>query len=206
MSARATRLREEHGVVAANLAITIAFALFAVIELTRTLLAANSIDDRVKVIVSEVTPINQDLDEVAKLDETARMAQEIQTAAQNLSGQAGRIVDVTASIDDTGSNILGAATSINGIVKDINGNVSNILGNVGPINQSARGINSDLSQVLPETVAIDFGVAEINRRADVVISRTIPIDEDLTNVDNLVNSIAISAESICNSPAINGGC
>ena len=206
MSARVTRLREEHGVVAANLAITIAFALFAVIELTRTLLAANSIDDRVKVIVSEVAPINQDLDEVAKLDETARMAQEIQTAAQNLSGQAGRIVDVTASIDDTGSQILGAATSINGTVKGINGNVSDILGNVLDINGDTRGIEADLSGVTPETVAIDFGVAEINRRADVVISRTIPIDEDLTNVDNLVNSIAISAESICNSPAINGGC
>ena len=206
MSTGVTRLREEHGIVAANLAITIAFALFAVIELTRTLLAANSIDDRVKVITAEVTPINTDLDEVAKLDETARMAEEILAAAQPLTGQAGRIVDITASIDNTGSNILGAATSINGIVKSINGNVSGILGSVGPINQSARNINSDLSTALPEVVAIDQGVADINGRADVIISQTIPIDEDLTNADNLVKSIAVSAESICNSPAIMGGC
>ena len=206
MSARVARLRDEHGIVAANLAITIGLALFAVIELTRTLQAANSIDDRVKVIVSEVAPIDQDLDQVAKLDETARMAGEIQTAAQNLSGQAGRIVDVTASIDDTGSQILGAATSINGTVKGINGNVNDILGNVLDINGETRGISSDLSGVVPEVAAIDEGVAGINRRADVVISRTIAIDEDLTNIDNLVNSIEISAESICNSPAINGGC
>ncbi len=206
MTGKVTRLRDEHGIVAANLAITIGFALFAVIELTRTLIAANSIDDRVKVIVGEVAPINTDLDQVAKLDETARMAGEIMNAARNLSGQAGQIVDITASIDRTGSDILSAATSINGVVKGINGNVNNILADVGPINQSARGINSDLSQVLPEVVAIDDGVAGINRRADVVISRTIPIDEDLTNVDNLVRSIAVSAESICNSPAIQGGC
>ncbi len=206
MTPRATRLREEHGVVAANLAITIGFALFAVIELTRTLLAANSIDDRVKVITSEVVPINTDLDQVARLDETARMAGEIMTAAQNLSGVAGQIVDITASIDNTGSQILGAATSINGTVKGITGNATDILGNVLDINQASQGINSDLSAILPETVTIDTGVAEINRRVDVVISRTIPIDEDLTNVDNLVNSIAVSAESICNSPAIQGGC
>ncbi|MBW3642820.1 MAG: hypothetical protein KY447_07900 [Actinobacteria bacterium] len=206
MSARVARLRDEHGIVAANLAITIGLALFAVIELTRTLQAANSIDDRVKVIVSEVAPIDQDLDQVAKLDETARMAGEIMTAAQNLSGQAGRIVDVTASIDDTGSSILGAATSINGTVKGINGGVTDILGNVLDINGETRGISSDLSGVVPEVAAIDEGVAGINRRADVVISRTIAIDEDLTNIDNLVRSIDVSAESICNSPAINGGC
>ncbi len=206
MSARVARLRDEHGIVAANLAITIGLALFAVIELTRTLQAANSIDDRVEVIVSEVAPIDQDLDQVAKLDETARMAGEIMTAAQNLSGQAGRIVDVTASIDDTGSSILGAATSINGTVKGINGGVTDILGNVLDINGETRGISSDLSGVVPEVAAIDEGVAGINRRADVVISRTIAIDEDLTNIDNLVNSIEVSAESICNSPAINGGC
>ncbi|HEV2809103.1 MAG TPA: hypothetical protein VGV93_01730 [Acidimicrobiales bacterium] len=200
------RAREEHGVVAANLAITIGFALFAVIMLTRTLLAANSIDDRVKVIVGEVGPIDQDLDMVATLDETDRMAKEILTAAQNLSGQAGEIIDITASIDDMGTNILNNATSINGVAGSINGNVSGILGSVGPINQNARGINAKLSEINPEVDSIEFGVAEINRRADIVIGETIEIDNDLTNVDNLVNSIEVSALSICNSPAIMGGC
>lgn len=183
----------------ANLAIVIAFALFAVIQLTRTLLAANQIDDRVKVIVGEVGPIDTDLNEVAKLDETARMAEEILAAAQPLSGQAGRIVDVTASIDSIGSDILSTAGSING-------NVSNILGNVGPINGSAKAINSELSAVLPLTQSIDVGVAAINGRADAVIDQTVPIDADLSNVSRLVDSIAISAREICNSPAISGGC
>ena len=206
MTAVITRAREEHGVVAANLAITIAFALFAVIMLTRTLLAANSIDDRVKVIVGEVGPIDRDLNMVANLDETSRMAEEILAAAQPLTGQAGQIVDITASIDATGSNILDNATSINGIAASINSNVSGILGSVGPINQNARGINAKLTEINPEVDSIEQGVADINGRADVVIVETIEIDNDLTNIDNLVNSIEESAESICNSPAIMGGC
>lgn len=206
MTRLVARMRAEHGIVGANLAITIAFALFAVIELTRTLIAANSIDDRVKVIVGEVSPIDEDLNEVAKLDDTARMAEEILAAAQPLTGQAGEIVDLTASIDATGSAILGTATSINGVVKDINGNVSNINGNTNSINSIARDINGELSALLPVTRSIDAGVGEINDRADVVIGRTIAIDNDLTNVDNLAKSIDTSAVSICNSPAINGGC
>ena len=206
MSGFATRLRDEHGIVAANLAITLGFALFAVIELTRTLVAANSIDDRVKVIVGEVAPINNDLDEVAKLDETARMAGEILTAAKPLTGQAGQIVDATASIDASGSNILANATSINGVVKSINGGVSGILGSVGPINTNAKNINGNLSALQPVVSSIDQGVADINGRAATIINQTIPIEQDLRQVVGLTGEIDGRAVSICNSPAINGGC
>jgi hypothetical protein len=211
MSTVITRAREEHGVVAANLAITIAFALFAVIMLTRTLLAANSIDDRVKVIVGEVGPIDRDLNMVAVLDDTARMAEEILAAAQPLTGQAGEIVDITASIDSTGSDILDTATSINGVVGSINGNVNGILGSVLPINDNGRGINAKLSELNPVVDRINgngpaSGVSGINARADTIIDLTTRIDNDLTNIDNLVASIDVSAVSICNSPAINGGC
>lgn len=199
MTGLARRLRAEHGIVGANLAIVIAFALFAVIQLTRTLLAANQIDDRVKVIVGEVGPIDTELDEVAKLDDTARMAEEILAAAQPLTGQAGRIVEVTTSIDGIGSDILGTVGSING-------NVSNILGNVGPINASAKDINGNLSAILPETQSIDAGVAAINGRADAIINQTTPIQGDVSNINRLVDSIEISAREICNSPAISGGC
>jgi len=207
MSTMITRSREEHGVVAANLAITIAFALFAVIMLTRTLLAANSIDDRVKVIVGEVGPIDRDLNMVAKLDDTAAMAEQILAAAQPLTGQAGEIVDITASIDATGSDILDTATSINGVAGSINSNVNGILGSVLPINQNGREINSKLSALNPVVDSIEQGVADINGRADVIIVETIEIDNDLTNVDNLVNSIEESASGICNATLlIANGC
>ncbi len=68
---------------------------------------------------------------------------------------------------------------------------------MGPINGNARGINAELSAINPEVDSINFGVAEINRRAGIVIGLTTEIDNDLTNINNLVNSIEQSATEIC---------
>jgi hypothetical protein len=151
----------EAGVVGANLAITLAFALFAVIQLTRTTIAADQIDDRVDIITSDVGEIDEELVNVPKLDETSRMAKEILTAAQPLSAQAGEILTTARSIDGTVSGILGNATSINGTVKGIRGN----LGALQPV---VRSIND--------------GVATINGQADRAIELVRGIKIDLDNV------------------------
>ena len=147
--------------VGANLAITLAFALFAVIQLTRTTLAAQQIDDRVEVITSDVGEIDEELVNVPKLDETSRMAKEILAAAAPLSGQANEILVTARSIDGTVSSILGNATSINGTVKGIRGN----LGTLQPV---VRSIND--------------GVATINGQADRAIELVRGIKIDLDNV------------------------
>ncbi len=161
MRRRGPRLRGEAGVVGANLAIVLAFALFAVIQLTRTTIAAEQIDDRVEVIVGEVNPINEELNNVPLLDETDRMAAEILRAAQPLSAQAGEIITTAQSIDGTVSNILGNAASINGTVRNINGT----LGSLQPV---VRSIND--------------GVAAINGRADRIIALVRAIQADTGNV------------------------
>ncbi len=153
--------RGEEGVVGANLVIVIAFALFAVIQLTRTTLAAQQIDDRVEVIEGTVGPIEQDLTNVPKLDETNRIAREILEAARPLTGQAGQILTTARSIDSTVSNILGNASSINGTVRGIRGTV----GNLAPV---VRSIND--------------GVATINGQADQVIAVVREIRLDLSNI------------------------
>ena len=109
------RRTEERGVVGFNLAVTIAFALYAVIQLSRVVLAGSQIDDRVKVIITEVGPGSNvsRLDETQKLNETGRMAEEILVAAQNLSARAGTIIETAESIDGTVSKILQNATEIN---------------------------------------------------------------------------------------------
>ena len=155
------RRRGEVGAVGANLAITIAFALFAVIQLTRTTLAAQQIDDRVEVIKGTVEPIDEDLTNVPKLDETNRIARDILDAARPLSGQAGEILTTARSIDGTVSNILGNASSINGTVRNIRGTV----GTLAPV---VRSIND--------------GVATINRQGDQVIVLVRDIRLDLANV------------------------
>jgi len=123
------RLRGQRGIVGLNLALVIAFALFAVIELSRVTLAAKQIDDRVERITTDVGPgsnISQ-LDETAKLNDVAQKAEDILKAAAPLSGQAQTILDTAKSIDNTVSGILTNADEINGSVKSINGTASSLL-------------------------------------------------------------------------------
>ncbi len=151
----------EAGIVGANLAITLAFALYAVIQLSRTTLAAQQIDDRVEVIVGETTPINEDLVNVPKLDETARIASAINDAAAPLSAQADQIIAAAKSIDGTVSNILGNAQSIGSTVGSISGTV-------GALTPVVRSIND--------------GVATINGQADRAIALGRGIETDLSAV------------------------
>jgi methyl-accepting chemotaxis protein len=186
--------RGEQGVVGFNLALTIAFALFAVIELSRVVLAATQIDDRVKVIITEVGPGSNvsRLDETAKLDETGRMAEEILAAAQPLSGQAQQVIDAAASIDNT---------------------VTQINNNAGEINSTVRTINSQLSALLPvvQTIHGDDsldprtgGVAAINKRAATATPVVNGIQSDLSRAQilGLLVSVDRHAVAICNGTAL----
>jgi hypothetical protein len=161
--AERTRLRMagEAGIVGANLAITLAFALYAVIQLSRTTLAAQQIDDRVEVIVGETTPINEDLVNVPKLDETVRIAADINDAARPLSAQADQIIAAARSIDGTVSNILGNAQSIGGSVGSISGTVNALTPVVRSINDGVAGINGRVDRAIELARGIQNDLAAI---------------------------------------------
>ncbi len=161
MGHRRPRSWGEAGVVGANLAIVVAFALFAVIQLTRTTIAAEQIDKRVKVIVGEVEPIDEELNNVPILDEVGASAERILEAAGPLSGQAGDIITAAQSIDTKVSSILSNASSINGTVRSINGTAS---------------------ALQPVVRSINDGVATINRQADQVIGLVRGIKGDTGNI------------------------
>ena len=194
---RGRRFAGEKGIVGFNLAVVIAFALFAVIELSRVTLAAKQIDDRVKVITAEVGPGSNvsRLDETQKLNDIGRKAEEILAAARPLSGQAGVILDTARSIDGSVSNILRNATEINGTVRSINATASSLL----PV---VRTINGDGSMS-----PLTGGVSAINRRADAAMPPVAGIREDLNRTRALVVSITNSAGGICRAPIVSGpGC
>ncbi len=178
-----TTRRGEEGVVALTLAMTLAFALFAVIQLTRTTLAAQQIDDRVEVILGEVDPIAEDLTNVPKLDETDQIAKQILTAAQPLSAQAQEVITLAQSIDGTVTQIEGNANSINGTVKGIRGNVSNLV---------------------PVVRSINDGVAAINGRVDRIIGLVAGIKVDLDNVLAEVGTNTPAGHGTPNSKTIHG--
>ena len=150
-----TKRLGERGVVGVNLVLVIAFALYAVIMLSRTTLAAKQIDDRVRVIVTEVGPGSNvsRLDETQKLNSIGKTAEEIQAAAAPLSAQAQTIIDTAKSIDRTVSAIQSNATEINSTVHSINATAAALV----PVVQSIHGDES-----LDDRTG---GVAAINKRA-----------------------------------------
>ena len=192
---RQRRMEGESGIVGFNLAVVIAFALYAVIQLSRVVLAATQIDDRVDVIITEVGPGSNvsRLDETQKLNETGRMAEEILVAAQNLSARAGTIIETAQSIDGT---------------------VSQILKNAGEINQTVRGIDATTKALQPVVRNINGdntmsaqtgGVAAINMRAQAAIPVVAGIQTDLSrnNILGVLASVDRHAVAICNSTALN---
>jgi hypothetical protein len=185
---------EESGIVGFNLAVVIAFALYAVIQLSRVVLAATQIDDRVEVIITEVGPGSNvsRLDETQKLNETGRMAEEILVAAQNLSARAGTIIETAGSIDTTVSGILQNASEINQTVRSINSTASALL----PVVQTIHGDDS-----LSVTTG---GVAAINKRAATATPVVQGIQSDLSraNILGLLASVDRHAVAICNGPAL----
>ena len=188
------RRPDERGIVGFNLAVTIAFALYAVIQLSRVVLAGSQIDDRVKVIITEVGPGSNvsRLDETQKLNETGRVAEDILTAAQNLSARAGTIAETARGIDGTVSQINQNAGEINTTVKSINGTVGALL----PVVRNINGDNSFSAQT--------GGVAAINMRAQRALPIVGGIQNDLSraNILGILVSVDRHAVAICNGSAI----
>ncbi|MEA2902165.1 MAG: hypothetical protein QOH36_2052 [Actinomycetota bacterium] len=164
------RLSGQRGIVGLNLALVIAFALFAVIELSRVTLAAKQIDDRVETITTDVGPgsnVSQ-LDETEKLNDVAQKAEDILKAAQPLSGQAQTILDTVKNVDATVSSILTNAEAINGSVNSINATASALL----PVVQSIHGTGGKGGG----------GVEAINIRAAEAVPPVNGIQADLAHV------------------------
>ena len=190
--------RDERGIVGVNLALVIAFALYAVIQLSRVVLAGSQIDDRVKVIITEVGPGSNvsRLDETQKLNETGRMAEEILVAAQNLSARAETIIETAGSIDRTVSGILTNASEINQTVRGIDATTKALL----PVVRNINGDNTISAQA--------GGVAAINMRAQTAIPIVGGIQTDLNrnNVLGVLVSVDKHAVAICKSVVVGGFC
>ncbi len=188
------RTRNEQGIVGFNLAVVIAFALYAVIQLSRVVLAGSQIDDRVKVIITEVGPGSNvsRLDETQKLNETGRMAEDILVAAQNLSARAGTIIETAQSIDGTVTQINQNAGEINQTVRSIDGITRQLL----PVVQNIHGDES----MSPQT----GGVAAINKRAQTALPVVGGISSDLSkpNILGILESVDRHAVAICNGQAL----
>lgn len=169
--------RDQRGIVGLNLVLVMAFALYAVIMLSRTTLAAKGIDHNVRVIVEEVGPGSNvsRLEETQKLDSIGATAERILTAARPLSGQTQEILDTVRSVDSTASSINGNANEINSSVKSIGATTSQLL----PVAEAINGQGSSATD--------SSGVAGIDLRADAVLAEVAGIRTDLASVAGTVS-------------------
>ena len=190
--------RNQSGIVAVNLVLVIAFALYAVIQLSRTTLAVKQIKNRVQTITTEVGPGSNvsRLDETAILNTVADRAEQILAAAKPLSGQANDVLLAARSIDNTVSSIQSTAGSINTTVKEINGRARTL----APVVDQIRGRPGTGDNPGPGT-----GTTGINIRVDNALRNVNGIGADLSAVRDQVVSIQASAAGI-NTQVSNPGC
>jgi hypothetical protein len=200
--------RDERGIVGVVLTIVIIFALIAVIELTRTLEAAQSINTTVQNITGSVQGANSHLntgcqtgtdnaeqncptDALPVLNTTVSEVAAIDAAAKPLSGEASQILTSVGSINTTASAILANASSINGTVHSISGLAGSINSSVNGIHNSISGINSDVTTA-------QAGISLINQNVDTVIGSVNGIKGDTSTINGQAGSIKTQATDICN--------
>ena len=182
----------ERGVVGFNLALTVGFALYAVTQLSRVVIAGGQIDDRVKVIVTEVGPGSNvsRLDETQKLTQTGRLAEGILAASQNLSARAGAIVETAQSIDRNVGAIDTNAGAINQTVRSIDATTRALV----PVVRNIRGDGTDS--------ATTGGVGAIDIRAQAALPVVGGIQSDLTSALGTLVSVDRHAVAICYGQAL----
>lgn len=181
--------------------------------LTGTLLNANEINDNVAAINTVYPGVHKNLQSVPLALETARVAGEIDKAAEPVGPAFAKVADDVNGIQTSVESILAAGGEINSSVKSINAGVKTINGtavqigttlhavkdDVHSINASAHGIGHSFDKILDASHGIDDGAAGINRRADTVIDTAKGIKGDL---DFLTESLAPGI--LKNSAAIKG--
>lgn len=201
------RLADESGLAGIVLVIVIAWALVAVLQLTRTLVAAQNIEDSVDIITSEVGEIKNETGLVQVLEETTSLTSQILEAAAPLTGQLDQVVSSAGSIDASVTDILSTAGSINSTAKSIGATVDSINGRAGAILGVVREINCGFGVENPTLAKMvelcgTKGVRGINLRLDVIIADVRGIKSDTGNILAQVREIHKHANSIDCSPAL----
>lgn len=198
------------------LVIIVFWALSAVLMLTSTAASADRIDSRVKTIVGDVGPIDQELDTVPILTDISNTAEEIRAAAAPLTGQIATVVDDVETIDASAKNILASATQINGWVKTINtsakeingsvhsiaGALNTIEGNANSINGYVHSIDGAFTSVVNNVLDIKTRIVRASNQVDVLIGQIQGIKADTGTISPLVDQINANAAAIRNSPVV----
>lgn len=192
------------------------WALSAVLMLTSTLGSAQRIDERVKVINSDVGPIDEELNTVPILVEVSGTAEDIRAAAAPLSGGLAKVVEDVGTIDANAKTILQSASEINARVKTINTSaneinasvntigpaITSIEGTVTEINGTVHSINDKFEAVTALVLNIQDNLVAISGQVDVLSGQITELKADTGTISPIVDQINANAAAIRASPVI----
>jgi hypothetical protein len=179
----------DRGQAGIALIIVIAWALSAVLILTRTLVAAQEINNKVTDITAHLAGSKQDTSYVSQLNKTEVTANSILTAAAPLTGQ-------IAVIDTTAKHIDQQVDGITPPVQDINRTVHVIHDQVGAILATASSINGTLTTIRNTQSSVILGdVLKIKADTSGIIINVQTIDSNLCHANNSTIAIPLVAGS-----------
>jgi hypothetical protein len=190
-----------------NLVVFFLFALVAVALLTRTAVAANAINRDVKAAIVPVTAdIDQNLQHLPILDETAQVTRQIAAAAKPLPGYTGKVADATTRIDknltSTGSHVTSIGKSVDAIKVStgaIQPGIAQIGGTVDTIHGKATGIDGSLGSVAQLSGSIVANLTSAEAHLANVLGGTVPLHGATQGILASAGSIDKHAASIENS-------
>jgi len=196
--------------VAVNLVVFFIFALTAVLMLTRTAIAANSINRSVaSTIEPAVGGISQETSQLRTLDVTVRMTGRIAEAAKPLSRQLDSVVAATDHINDnlasTLESVKGIGLSVDGIKQstgEIRPAVGVLDGHVDVIHNEAVGIAGGLSRVAGLSDSMVRNLSGTNASLARILGATGPLQTEVREIRALVPQINARAASIALSPVL----
>ena len=167
----------DRGQAGIALIIVIAWALSAVLILTRTLVAAQEINNKVTDITAHLAGSKQDTSYVSQLNKTEVTASTILQNAAPLTGQLEIVKNTAAHIQQQVDGITPPVQTINATVHVIHDQVGTILATAQSINNTLTAIrNTQSSVILTDVVKIKADTSSI-------ITNVHTIDADLCHAN-----------------------
>jgi hypothetical protein len=182
-------LRNDRGQAGIALIIVIAWALSAVLILTRTLVAAQEINRKVTDITAKLAGAKGDTSYVSQLNMTENTASSILAAAAPLTGQIATIDTTAKHIDQEVDGITPPVQDINGQVHQIQGKVATILGVVNNGPTSIAGVLNAIRSTQSSVILTD--VVRIKSDTTSIANNVVGIQNDFCNLT--VSSNVLSA-------------
>jgi hypothetical protein len=206
-----------------DLVLVLVFVVFAVVQLTRTVVSAMDIAGSAAAIDTGLEPVERNTAQITLLERTSQLTGEMGDATGALEEQATqvdqsaeRIRDGARSIEQDAAAIERGVDDVTALAGDINVTsnqlsdaVVSIERTVTAIESEARGINEHFAALLPVSRMIakgpaPFGVSTINTNVSIVIGLTQDLETDLGNVLVSVDEVDEHAVSICRSSLVRG--